>query len=47
MVMNEGKAHGLPFIAFNVDYSPCYQSGIIKVEMLDYVAIAKEIIKKL
>ena len=47
MVMNEGKAHGLPIVAFNVDYSPCYQSGIIKVEMFDYVAMAKETIKLL
>ena len=45
MVMNEGKAHGLPIVAFNVDYSPCYQSGVIKVEMFDYVAMAKETIK--
>jgi len=47
MVMNEGKAHGLPIVAFNVDYSPCYQSGVIKVEMFDYVAMAKETIKLL
>ena len=47
MVMNEGKAHGLPIVAFNVDYSPCYQIGIIKVEMFDYVAMAKETIKLL
>ena len=47
MVMNEGKAHGLPIIAFNVDYCPCYQSGVIKVEMFDYFAMAKETIKLL
>ena len=47
MVMNEGKAHGLPIVAFNVDYSPCYQSGVIKVEMFDYLAMAKESIKLL
>jgi glycosyltransferase involved in cell wall biosynthesis len=47
MVMNEAKAHGLPIVAFNVDYSPCYQSGVIKVEMFDYKAMAKESIKLL
>ena len=47
MVMNEGKAHGLPIVAFNVDYSPCYQSGVIKVETFDYMAMAKESIKLL
>ena len=47
MVMNEGKAHGLPIVVFNVDYSTCYQSGVIKVEMFDYIAMAKESIKLL
>ena len=47
MVMNEGEAHGLPIVAFNVDYSPCYQSGVIKVKMFDYIAMAKETIKLL
>ena len=47
MVMNEGKAHGLPIVAFDVDYSPCYQSGVIKVKMFDYMAMAKETIKLL
>ena len=47
MVMNEGKAHGLPIVAFNVVYSTCYQSGVIKVEMFDYIAMAKESIKLL
>ena len=26
MVMNEGKAHGLPIVAFNISYSPPYQN---------------------
>ena len=47
MVMNEGKAYGLPIVAFNVDYSPCYQSGVITVEMFDYMAMAKETIQLL
>ena len=47
MVMNEGEAHGLSIVAFNVDYSPCYQSGVIKVKMFDYIAMAKETIKLL
>ena len=47
MVMNEGKAHGLPIVAFDVDYCPCYQSGVIKVKMFDYMAMAKETIKLL
>ena len=47
MVINEAKAHGLPIVAFIVDYSPCYQSGVIKVEMFNYKAMAKETIKLL
>ena len=47
MVMNEGKAHGLPIVAFNIDYSPCFQSGVIKVNMFDYTSMAKEVIKLL
>ena len=47
MVMNEGKAHGLPIVAFNVDYCPCYQSGVITVEMFNYKDMAKEAVKKL
>ena len=47
MVMNEGKAHGLPIIAFNVSYSPSYQKGVILVEMLNYTQMAKEAIKLL
>ena len=34
MVMNEGKAFGLPIVAFNIDYSPCFQKGVITVNML-------------
>lgn len=47
MVMNEGKAHGLPIVSFNVDYCPCFQTGVITVEMFDYIAMAKETIKLL
>ena len=47
MVIGEAKAYGLPIVGFNVDYSPCYQSGVLKVEMFDYIAMAKESIKLL
>ena len=47
MVMNEAKAHGLPIVAFNVDYSPCFQKGVITVDMFDYKAMGKEIEKLL
>jgi len=47
MVMNEGKAHSVPIVSFNVDYSPCFQKGVITVEMFDYKAMAKETIKLL
>ena len=47
MVMNEAKAHGLPVVAFNVDYSPCFQKGVITVEMFDYKAMGNEVAKLL
>jgi glycosyltransferase involved in cell wall biosynthesis len=47
MVMNEGKAHSVPVVSFNIDYSPCFQKGVITVEMFDYHAMAKETIKLL
>ena len=47
MVMNEGKAHGLPIVAHNIEYSPCFQEGVITVDMFDYKAMGKEIIKLL
>ena len=47
MVMNEGKAYGLPIVAFNIDYCPCFQSGVIIVEMFDFYSMAKETIKLL
>ncbi len=47
MVMNEGKAHGLPIVSFNVDYSPSFQEGVITVEMFNYSSMAKEAIKLL
>ena len=42
--MNEGKAHGLPIIAFDVPYSPSYQDGVITVDQLDCEALAREIV---
>ena len=47
MAMNEGKAHGLPIIAFDVPYSIPYQDGVIVVDQLDYEALARETIKLL
>jgi hypothetical protein len=47
MVMNEGKAHGLPIVAFNVSYSPSYQKGVILVDMLNTTQMANEAIKLL
>ena len=47
MTMNEGKAHGLPIVAFDVPISNPYQKGVINVESLDYVALANESIKLL
>ena len=47
MAMNEGKAHGLPIVAFEVPYSPPYQNGVILVEQLDCEALARETIKLL
>ena len=44
MAMNEGKAHGLPIVAFDVPYSPPYQDGVIIVDQLDIEALAKETI---
>ena len=46
-VINEGKAHGLPIVAFNIDYEPSLQSGVILVEMLDYKGMARKAIKLL
>ena len=47
MVMNEGKAHGLPIVSFNIEYSPSFQSGVITVEMFNHSLMAKETIKLL
>ena len=46
-VMNEGKAHGLPIVAFNVTYSPPYQNGVILVENMNYTQMAEEAVKLL
>ena len=43
--MNEGKAYGLPIVAFNIDYSPCFQKGVITVDLFDYKAMGNEIVK--
>ena len=42
MALNEGKAHGMPIVAFDVPISNPYQSGIIPVESQNYEAMAKE-----
>jgi hypothetical protein len=47
MAMNEGKAHGMPIVAFDVPVSNPYQSGVITVDSQDYVALARESIKLL
>jgi hypothetical protein len=47
MVMNEGKAHGLPIVAFNISYSPPYQNGVTVCEILNYTQMAEESIKLL
>ena len=47
LVINEAKAHGIPIVAFNIDYCPTYNSGVITVEMLNYKKMAKEVIKLL
>ena len=47
MALNEAKAYGLPCVTFDVSYSVPYQSGVIKVEMFDYEALAREAIKLL
>ena len=47
MVMNEAKAHGIPIVAFNVDYSPCYQKGVMTVDMFDYKSMGELIAKLL
>ena len=47
MAMNEGKAHGMPIVAFDVPISPPYQNGVITVESLNYAALASECIKLL
>ena len=47
MVMNEGKAHGLPIVAFNVSYSPPYQRGVIVCDITNYTQMAEESIKLL
>ena len=44
MALNEAKAYGLPCVTFDISYSIPFQSGVIKVEMFDYEAIAREII---
>ena len=47
MAMNEGKAHGMPIVAFDVPISNPYQSGVITVDSQDYVGLARESIKLL
>jgi len=47
MVVNEGKAHGLPIVSFNISYSAPIQKGVIVVEIKNYSEMAKEAIKLL
>ena len=47
MAMNEGKAHGLPIVGFEVPYSLPYQQGFIAVEMFDVKGLARETVKLL
>ena len=47
MVMNEGKAHGLPIVAFNVSYSPPYQNGVTLCEILNYTQMAERAVELL
>ena len=47
MVMNEGKAHGMPIVGFDVPYSLPYQQGFIGVELFDVKGLAKETVKLL
>ena len=47
MAMNEGKAHGLPIVGFEVPYSLPYQQGFIGVEMFDVRGLARETVKLL
>ena len=47
MVMNEAKAHGLPIVAFNIDYCQCFQKGVITVDMFNSTQMGKEAIKLL
>ena len=47
MVMNEGKAHGMPIVGFDVPYSLPYQQGFIGVELFDVKGLARETVKLL
>ena len=47
IVMNEAKAHGLPIVSFDIDYCPCFQKGVITVNMFNYTQMGKEAIKLL
>ena len=46
-IINEGKAHGLPIVAFDLDYNPSFQNGVINVDMFNYSLMAKEAVKLL
>ena len=47
MAMNEGKAHGVPIVGFDVPYSMPYQQGFIGVKLFDVEGLARETIKLL
>ena len=47
MALNEGKAHGMPVVGFDVPYSLPYQKGFIGVKLFDVEGLARETIKLL
>jgi len=47
MALNEAKAYGLPCLTFDISYSVPYQSGVVKVDMFDHEALAREAVKLL
>ena len=47
MAMNEGKAHGMPIVGFEIPYSLPYQQGFIGVELFDVKGLARETVKLL
>ena len=46
-IINEGKAHGVPIVAFDIDYIPSLHNGVITVDMYNHSLMAKEVVKLL